>query len=305
MKRKNLVNRNFPMSCASELKWSTGKSANGSWTDCNTLIHWSTLLFKFGSRLVYTAMATAGPREIKRVIRVRSHSGILQSRKPSITNCPAIVPVIVEACPAASNPKANMVLPISPCPPNSLRSVSPASAKPISPQMPCVPAPVTQVMLSPSKVDRSLCGKQAKGPFSNLAHVVLKKPVAKVETNAALITKEMARATAESTALYLLACFTCSGSDLLHVPHQKRRFKKQFNSWRFFVVGFSEKFLCRAVFSSKKIRTWVSDALCKSHYGGTSCVAWSPHQLCQPIGALHSLHIQKESRGEKVQQRVA
>lgn len=63
-----------------------------------------------------------------------------------------------------------------------------------------------------------LGGRQAKGPSSSLAQVRLKKPAANVDTKAVLIRKEMARATAESTALYVLACFTCSWSDLLHAP---------------------------------------------------------------------------------------
>lgn len=35
-------------------------------------------------------------------------------RKPSITNCPAYVPVIVELCPAASRPMAQIYLEASP-----------------------------------------------------------------------------------------------------------------------------------------------------------------------------------------------
>ena len=63
-------------------------------------------------------------------------------------------------------------------------------------------------------------GTQAKGPSDASAQVVLKNPVAKVETSAALMRKEMASAAAESTAVYLLACLTCSWSPLSHTPRK-------------------------------------------------------------------------------------
>lgn len=44
------------------------------------------------------------------VIITLYHTGNLKSRKPSMTNCPAYVPVIVELYPAASRPMAQMYL---------------------------------------------------------------------------------------------------------------------------------------------------------------------------------------------------
>ena len=53
------------------------------------------------------ATAIAGPIAKVRVINTRTHGLTFQFKKPSITNCPANVPVMVELCPAANNPIAH------------------------------------------------------------------------------------------------------------------------------------------------------------------------------------------------------
>ena len=58
--------------------------------------------------LATTATRMAGIMAIERVSITRFHGGSLSFRNPSITNCPAYVPVIVDDCPAASSPIAQM-----------------------------------------------------------------------------------------------------------------------------------------------------------------------------------------------------
>ena len=55
-------------------------------------------------------MKTAGKIASVRVIRRRNQGRIRQCMKPSITTCPASVPVIVLLWPAASRATANRVL---------------------------------------------------------------------------------------------------------------------------------------------------------------------------------------------------
>ena len=56
------------------------------------------------------ATTTAGTMATLRVSRRRIHGRMRRSRNPSITTCPASVPVSVDACPEASNATANTVL---------------------------------------------------------------------------------------------------------------------------------------------------------------------------------------------------
>lgn len=60
--------------------------------------------------LASTAIDTVGIIAIDLVSSTRFQGAILRSRKPSMTNCPAYVPVIVDDCPAASSPMAQMYL---------------------------------------------------------------------------------------------------------------------------------------------------------------------------------------------------
>ena len=53
---------------------------------------------------------TAGTMAMSRVMSRRSQGGRRMLRKPSITICPASVPVSVEFCPEASSATANSVL---------------------------------------------------------------------------------------------------------------------------------------------------------------------------------------------------
>lgn len=52
----------------------------------------------------------AGTIAMDLVMRTLCHTGKVKSKKPSMTNWPAYVPVIVELYPAANNPMAQMYL---------------------------------------------------------------------------------------------------------------------------------------------------------------------------------------------------
>lgn len=56
----------------------------------------------------------AGTMAMDLVSKTRCQIGSVKSRKPSITNWPAYVPVMVELCPAASRPIAQIYLALSP-----------------------------------------------------------------------------------------------------------------------------------------------------------------------------------------------
>ena len=58
--------------------------------------------------------ARAGKIAMDLVRRTLFHTGIWKFRKPSITNCPAYVPVIVELYPAANSPTAHIYFAGSP-----------------------------------------------------------------------------------------------------------------------------------------------------------------------------------------------
>ena len=61
------------------------------------------------------AVSTAGTIAMSRVMSRRSHGRMRMLRKPSITICPARVPVSVEFCPEASSANANTALaPVTP-----------------------------------------------------------------------------------------------------------------------------------------------------------------------------------------------
>ena len=111
---------NSPMIFLSDVKCSTGSIANGSWILCNTFNHSyrdKTMIEQVSDlvKCVFYAIeltfrispavalvdeiiptAIAGPIATVRVKRTRNHGLIFQSKNPSITNCPANVPVIVE-----------------------------------------------------------------------------------------------------------------------------------------------------------------------------------------------------------------
>lgn len=73
----------------------SGIMANGSCRLCNTFSH---ALIRSVARVsppMKIVTASAGPSAIIRVRRTLCHFGILSCRNPSMTNCPAYVPVIV------------------------------------------------------------------------------------------------------------------------------------------------------------------------------------------------------------------
>lgn len=75
--------------------------ANGScklWSTFSHALNRSVARMSLSMNIV---TANAGPSAIIRVSRTRCHLGILSCRNPSITNCPAYVPVMVLLCPAA------------------------------------------------------------------------------------------------------------------------------------------------------------------------------------------------------------
>merc|ERR1711907_71147 len=107
--------------------------ANGSCIDWRMLNHSSIESDRVGLDSVPMATAMAGPRVIKRVIATRFHAWIRIFKNPSITSCPAKVPVIVEACPAAKSPVAQKYFALEP---RKDFSTSPATWRPIEPQTP-------------------------------------------------------------------------------------------------------------------------------------------------------------------------
>mmetsp|Transcript_133188 Transcript_133188/g.385350 ORF Transcript_133188/g.385350 Transcript_133188/m.385350 type:complete len:229 (+) Transcript_133188:383-1069(+) len=194
-------NTNWPMRSPSETKWRMGRRAKGSCTDCKMFSHWFTVLLRLGRSEVSSATTTAGPRAMARVIKVRSQIGTCHSRKPSMTYCPAKVPVMVDAWPAARMPKAKSFSPRLPLLPKSVRKASPPSSRPISPQNPARPPSLVH---RAAPVDAAV-GTHAKGPPAASAQSSVKNPLAKEESSATLIKNEMIKATALSTMLYLFA----------------------------------------------------------------------------------------------------
>ena len=96
-----------PILARLEVSWTSGTTANGSCIDSTTWLRTS-------SRAVPDSPATAatiaaGTTASERVTRRRSHGATCQSRKPSITTCPASVAVTVEFWPEASSATANSV----------------------------------------------------------------------------------------------------------------------------------------------------------------------------------------------------
>mmetsp|Transcript_28627 Transcript_28627/g.75760 ORF Transcript_28627/g.75760 Transcript_28627/m.75760 type:complete len:284 (-) Transcript_28627:900-1751(-) len=198
-----LLSANWPMNSVSEQKCRTGSKANGSCTDCRMFNHWFTVLFRFGWSAVARATTTAGPRAMLLVINVRNQMGTFHSKKPSMTYWPAKVPVMVDAWPAASTPRAKSFSPSLPFFPRSNSKESPPWSKPISPQNPRRPSP--EVHSVQSLPVQATPGTHARGPSSALAQSSTKKPLAKEVSKAALMRKEMKSATALSSMLYLLA----------------------------------------------------------------------------------------------------
>ena len=85
-----------------------GTTANES---CKDKITWLKINNLFTPLAPYKAATiTAGIMAISRVIKRRNHGVRRMLRNPSMTTCPASVPVSVEFCPDASSATANTVL---------------------------------------------------------------------------------------------------------------------------------------------------------------------------------------------------
>ena len=86
----------------------SGTTANES---CRDKITWLKINNLFTPVAPYMAATiTAGIMAIRRVIKRRNHGVSRIFRNPSMTTCPASVPVSVEFCPEASRAMANTVL---------------------------------------------------------------------------------------------------------------------------------------------------------------------------------------------------
>jgi len=103
----------------------SGTSASGRCSDSTTVDATTSWLAPCGPAM--SATASEGTMATARETMLRSQSGRESSRKPSMTNCPANVPVMVELCPEASSAIAHSV---EACGremhQNNLRRVSPA-----------------------------------------------------------------------------------------------------------------------------------------------------------------------------------
>mmetsp|Transcript_19605 Transcript_19605/g.39742 ORF Transcript_19605/g.39742 Transcript_19605/m.39742 type:complete len:208 (-) Transcript_19605:1117-1740(-) len=127
---------NCPMIAGALVSINTGSSANGNCTLCKMFSHSPNSSPRSGEWAVARATATAGPSATDLVIIVLNHGATCICRNPCMTNCPAYVPVIVDACPDASNPNPQMYFAASP---RNCFKASPAELKPISAQTPCPP----------------------------------------------------------------------------------------------------------------------------------------------------------------------
>mmetsp|Transcript_1402 Transcript_1402/g.2212 ORF Transcript_1402/g.2212 Transcript_1402/m.2212 type:complete len:200 (+) Transcript_1402:361-960(+) len=124
-----LPNAKSPMIRGLQLKKSSGNTANGSCTDCCTLSHSSNVSNNPWLSPADIATTNEGPNAQHRVNSVLFHGDQLISRNPAIAYCPANVPVIVDACPAANSPTPQIYFAYSP---NLSPSTVPALFNPIS-----------------------------------------------------------------------------------------------------------------------------------------------------------------------------
>lgn len=85
--------------------------ANGSWRLCSTFSQALSVSIALVLSPIRSVTASAGPRAMIRVTKTRFHFGICKRKKPSITNCPAYVPVMVLLCPAAFTMKNKQIAP--------------------------------------------------------------------------------------------------------------------------------------------------------------------------------------------------
>jgi hypothetical protein len=107
------INRNqpsfhVPIFLRELVKCSSGNMANGSCSASTTWLSVSRSFTLLSPRM--PMMRTAGMMASVRVMSRRSHGLIRQCMKPSITTCPASVPVMVLLCPLASRATTNNAL---------------------------------------------------------------------------------------------------------------------------------------------------------------------------------------------------
>src|SRR6185437_11022432 len=100
-----------PMNLARLVKWSSGNSANGSCSASTTWLSTRRSVTLPSPRQPITRIA--GTMAARRVIRRRCHGATRQRVKPSITTCPASVPVMVLLWPLASRATANTTLAVA------------------------------------------------------------------------------------------------------------------------------------------------------------------------------------------------
>lgn len=97
---------NSPITLVLEVNVTKGMTANGS---CSVMITFrKSFNTVISSMLLKYATQNVGIIAIVRVKTTRRQRTHLKFRKPSITNCPAYVPVIVADCPDAKIPMAQM-----------------------------------------------------------------------------------------------------------------------------------------------------------------------------------------------------
>src|SRR6266436_1198351 len=97
-----------PMRLRELVKWSSGNMAKGSCKASTTWLSVSRSVTLLSPRT--PIINTAGKMASDRVMSRRTQGLIRQCMKPSITTCPAKVPVMVLLCPLASSATANKVL---------------------------------------------------------------------------------------------------------------------------------------------------------------------------------------------------
>eukprot|EP00982_Pelagococcus_subviridis_P006483 30135-Pelagococcus_subviridis.AAC.17 len=96
-----------PMTFSAAQNFTSGMSANGSWK--NRITDDTTMSVSACSSPAMMHTSSDGMIAALRVRNARSTGFIFSSRKPSMTNCPAYVPVMVLLCPDASSATANKI----------------------------------------------------------------------------------------------------------------------------------------------------------------------------------------------------
>mmetsp|Transcript_13789 Transcript_13789/g.33225 ORF Transcript_13789/g.33225 Transcript_13789/m.33225 type:complete len:441 (-) Transcript_13789:106-1428(-) len=164
-----------PMICGEPQNLTRGMRANGSWKKRMT----EERMMRYSAYSSPAMMTTRseGTMAAERVRNARSTGLIRISRKPSITNCPAYVPVMVELCPDASSAAANRLFAAPPSTSRSMSGVFCSGRSTIS----CFRSPVGSMKLA------------------------LAMACAATMTMAKLMNRQMVSASADSATLYLSA----------------------------------------------------------------------------------------------------